>query len=321
VLSLYIDCKKTLALIYSYFKSNFNLRYKNFIDDSFKTLKDYNFSQLLNNVFLHELDLLIKKIISENTLGKISKKGAEFSLIQDKIIMFRGLSEVQSSLKLKLCKIPIKNYMDPRYSRLSYVRYANEFIIGVLGSYKKSCVVLNQIKHFLIKTLELSINHKNIFIKKFTEGVNFLGTSIITKKYKENPFSLLLYNNIKSRLVKVYSRIYFYLPISKLLNRLIICGYYIWNHKKKFATPTAMLSLVNQTHSKILLLYNSIIFYILSFYNVVDNRKFICNIVHDLKGSCALTLALKYKLRTSSKTYNIFGPKLVCPNTNNKLHI
>jgi hypothetical protein len=35
--------------------------------------------------------------------------------------------------------------------------------------------------------------------------------------------------------------------------------------------------------------------------------------VHGLKLSCARTLALKYKVRSASRTYRRFGGKLACP--------
>jgi len=79
--------------------------------------------------------------------------------------------------------------------------------------------------------------------------------------------------------------------------------------------------LINLDHADILRYYNSKIHGILSAYEFVSNRKSLGTVVHLLKHSCALTLALKYKLRTKAKVFRKFGPTLMDKKTNIKLFI
>jgi Type II intron maturase len=78
---------------------------------------------------------------------------------------------------------------------------------------------------------------------------------------------------------------------------------------------------INLDHSDILKFYNSKIQGILNYYSFVDNRKSLVTLVHGLKHSCALTLALKFKFRQRAKVFKKFGSHLECKETGTKLYI
>lgn len=59
----------------------------------------------------------------------------------------------------------------------------------------------------------------------------------------------------------------------------------------------------------------------MNYYHFADNRKSLGSIVHGLKLSCGLTLALKYKLRTLAKTFKKFKSLLKDPNSHVQLNI
>jgi len=85
--------------------------------------------------------------------------------------------------------------------------------------------------------------------------------------------------------------------------------------------PCGMRSLVNMAHRDILLLYNAVIHGILNYYRCADNRKSLGSIIHGLKMSCALTLALKFKLRTAAKAFKRFGGKLTFKTEKNSIDL
>lgn len=314
LLGNYITCSVTLALISSSFKTNAIIQGKNIIKDALGIS-----TKLITNIYLHELDLFIKKLLGFYIKNKTHQKKSNFNYIKYKIIKFYGLSEVQKSLKRLLDKHSTKKPNKKNLHQLVYVRYSNEFVIGVSGFHKSALILINQVKSFLINSLEL--NPKDILLKKFSQGVNFLNYFITNKKLKERPFYLLKYNNSKNSFIKNSYSLKLHLPIFKLLDQLATCGYYVWNRQKKRVMPTASLCLVNQKHNHIILLYNSIILDILSFYSIADNRKAVGSLIHGLKWSCNLTLALKHKLRTSAKTYKTFGAKLSCPDNHTYLYM
>lgn len=79
--------------------------------------------------------------------------------------------------------------------------------------------------------------------------------------------------------------------------------------------------MVNMDHADIVRYYNSITRGILGYYSFCDNHKSLGAIVHGLKHSCALTLALKYKLRHRSKVFKKFGSFLREPRSGIQLFI
>ena len=79
--------------------------------------------------------------------------------------------------------------------------------------------------------------------------------------------------------------------------------------------------MINLEHADILRFYNSIIRGNLNYYFFANNRKSLGSFIHGLKWSCARTLALKFKLRQSSKVFRKFGSKLKCPDTGLEIFI
>ena len=83
---------------------------------------------------------------------------------------------------------------------------------------------------------------------------------------------------------------------------------------------TGVGPLTNLEHRGILLHYNAVIRDLWKTYALADNRKSLGSLVHALKHSCALTLALKYKLRGRAKAFKKFGKELQCPDSGTKFY-
>lgn len=62
-------------------------------------------------------------------------------------------------------------------------------------------------------------------------------------------------------------------------------------------------------HADIIAYFNAVTRGILQYYTFVNNRRNLGVIVRYLHMSCARTLGLKYKLRTTAKVYKKFGSK------------
>lgn len=59
----------------------------------------------------------------------------------------------------------------------------------------------------------------------------------------------------------------------------------------------------------------------MNYYSFADNRTSLNNLVHALKRSCALTLALKYGLRTQAKVFKRYKNELISPSNQTKFWI
>ena len=103
----------------------------------------------------------------------------------------------------------------------------------------------------------------------------------------------------KIKLVSVYKDLYFR-------------GIVLKNKKKIQAT--ALVGIQNWEHYEILTFFNFKI-QLLKKRLIFLNKNKIKSFFYYIKMSCALTLALKYKLRTKAKVFKKFGSKLQCPKT------
>jgi hypothetical protein len=96
-------------------------------------------SALLCNIYYHQLDLEIARIKSEVNIG--SKK-------RDDITGIARTGGVGPGRRKQ-------NHQDPEYIRVRYVRFADEFLIGITGSKAIAQDILGRVKHFLVSNLKL----------------------------------------------------------------------------------------------------------------------------------------------------------------------
>lgn len=284
-----IQCDKTVALIKKSLKSPYTENEKT-IYLTRGTFQESPLSPLLCNIYLHELDQFIGKQILAFKKEKRKKN-----------IIF----DCCKKLKPDLCALAFKKRPNLMFNGLIYIRYADNFIIGVKGSLKDSKEIGKNITNFL-RECALKLNLDKLTITNFNrETVTFLDTHIL-KKHEAKKASKLNYKNDKSYGTKTTSKIIMRAPIKKLLERCILNGFF----KKRQSgaiVPTAVGRLVNMSHPDILQFYNQKIKGILAFYSFVDNAKRLRVVIHGLKYSCALTLALKLKIRYRAKVFKKFG--------------
>jgi hypothetical protein len=113
-----------------------------------------------------------------------------------------------------------------------------------------------------------------------------------------------------------------HVPIIQLYQRLISRGFFKHNNKNGGdIVPTALKAYQNHDHDHIIKSYNIVIRGLLSYYSPADNISALGKILHGLKRSCALTLALKYKLRTMAATFKKFGSRLTDPATKSSIYL
>lgn len=312
-----ISCAKFLALIKNSIKMSF-------VEDgtfkeSHKGLFQKNIiSPILNNVYLHELDVFMDRLCDEFTSGNQQRKSPAFRQIQYWIERKSNV-ERKKKLRKELRQVSSKDLFDSNFKRLYYIRYVDDFIVGVVGSRKDTVNIKKKVKRFLEENLKLILNDEKSRITHFSKTpISFLGTQIKGNWKMEKRVKLVRKDEI-SRKVKVTRRLALKAPIHDLFEKATVNGFF--KKKTRKFVPTKVGWLINLDHSDILGYYNFVIKGILNFYSFANNKKSLGSLVHGLKLSCALTLALKYKLRCASKVYRKFGGKLKCPDTGLELFI
>lgn len=137
-------------------------------------------SPILSNIYLNELDNYMKSFKTSFDIGIKRKQNAEYERLRSKV---RGLQkkidrayeqddfenmadlkEKIKALKQTLTQMPYSDPMDNEYKRLTYVRYADDFLIGVIGSKDDARFVKNEIANFLKKELNLELSMEKTLI-------------------------------------------------------------------------------------------------------------------------------------------------------------
>ena len=73
---------------------------------------------------------------------------------------------------------PSGDEMDGSYRRLKYIRYADDFILGVIGSKEDALRIKEDIKSFLSASLALELSEEKTLITHTGKSAKFLGYEI-----------------------------------------------------------------------------------------------------------------------------------------------
>ena len=118
-------------------------------------------SPLIANIVLHELDKFIEdELIPEYTQGIRRKFNPEYIRLSglERRARERGDWKTAKQLRKQYTKLPSRLPNDPGFRRLWYVRYADDFLLGLIGTKEEALTIKKRIKEFLKSIgLELSI--------------------------------------------------------------------------------------------------------------------------------------------------------------------
>jgi len=266
-------------------------------------------SPLLANVYLDKLDKHIEEIIWNNERTEITKK-LRFTPEYSKIITdIRKLeTKLQKSKSTKNKKILLQQIQDLRKLQsmtkvhdpktkpiqIHYVRYADDWIVGINGPINLSHNLRTNITRFLKDNLNMELSETKTKITNWrNKAVLFLGyeiridTTIKMTKLKH-------YKTNKPYIKRTTGHeIKFNVPIDKVISRLQIKDFCDHN-----GSPTSRPGWTIQTDTIIITGYNEILNGLLNYYGPANNLESLRRIQYILKYSCLKTLAHKHKCST-----------------------
>ncbi|WP_074736546.1 reverse transcriptase/maturase family protein, partial [Halobacillus karajensis] len=152
-------------------------------------------SPILSNIYLNELDTYIKEYRDQFNHGKKRRRNPKYRQlssertgIQKEINQAyeQGNNQAVDKLKKQLTQVEeallrtsYSNPMDSEYRRLSYVRYADDFLIGIIGSKKDAKQVRDDIATYLAEKLNLELSmEKTLITHASNKSAYFLGYEI-----------------------------------------------------------------------------------------------------------------------------------------------
>lgn len=145
-------------------------------------------SPLLANIYLNELDKFVEKKIAETNKGKEREINPEWKRRLDRAYRYRKRDNPQKARELeKEAKVlNSSNPMDPEFRRMKYVRYADDFVIGYIGTKEEAEQIKEQIRDFLKEELNLELSEdKTLITHAKSERARFLGYEVDTRSSQD----------------------------------------------------------------------------------------------------------------------------------------
>lgn len=294
-----ITCEKTLKLIKSGLKAGYIEFGELHNNLDIGTPQGSILSPLLCNIFLHKLDLFMESIKAEFNTGVKKKRSQEYMALANKCKYMR--SKGQDITKPELYHT-IRNKMlvtssmtkDDSYVRVNYLRYADDFIIGVEGSHKTAVAILERVQSFVTNQLGLKLNpDKTGIIKYSVEPIKFLGYKMMAphmrgiikpKEVLNAKFSTLKGTDSRTIVRRKKIRIRFHMDYEKVLkrletNRFIRKRTSHKEHEKLIFRGTFKGNLINLDHADIIMYYNSVMRGIYNYYDFTSNARNLANVM------------------------------------------
>lgn len=171
-------------------------------------------SPILCNILMNKFD----SFMSELTLG--FEKGKRHRINPE----WRRLSRTGLLKVVHSRDISSRMHIDPNYKRLKYVRYADDFLVGVIGSRQDCLLLIDKINTFLTSELLLNLNlDKTKVTHARADMAHFLGTNIRITPLDKRPFRTV-HRGDQTYLLKSATRPQLLAPIGKIVDRLTAKG-------------------------------------------------------------------------------------------------
>jgi group II intron reverse transcriptase/maturase len=265
-------------------------------------------SPLLANTYLNELDIYMEQYKAKFDKGEENKSNAEYMRAYSRLNKLRiknrkkwqtldekGKAEAlrkQKRLRGVMQALPSRVSINPDYRRLQYCRYADDFIISVIGSKEDASVIKSDIKQFLAETLKLTMSDEKTKITHCKDKARFLGYDITTMRnivFRRDKNGTV--NRTGSGMIALY------VPYEKWRDKLleynamsvnVVDGVEKWK-------PCHRGFLVNAPNIAIIQKYNSEIRGLYNYYRLAHNASVISKFAYIMEYSMYKTLAGKYK--------------------------
>ena len=266
-------------------------------------------SPVLANVYLHEFDKFMEDYAQTFNQGKKKKINPEYNKALKRASYYRRKGKekwfdltpeerIERTKKLKALEALQRELtpalpMDEAYKRIQYVRYADDFIIGVIGSKKDAEQIKWDVGKFLKDKLDLEMSDTKTKVTHTGDRAQFLGYDITVSRSQDLKKSASGYK-IRSNTGVVKLLVPREKWVEKLLEYKAIKIKINENGKEKFVALHRG-KLVNQKDIEILTKYNAEVRGLYNYYAIASDSFKIGKFANVMKYSMYKTFACKYK--------------------------
>ena len=259
-------------------------------------------SPVVSNIYLSELDEFMENYKADfDTTEKHRKVSKEYASAQRRLrIKKKRLSESDDhktavrefkQVQREYVKIPCFPVIDPSYRRIQYNRYADDFVVGIIGSKADAEKVKQDIMVFLRDTLKLTLSEEKTKVTHSGDLIRYLGYDFTISRES----SVKRINGALQRCW--YGKVRLYVPHDKWVGKL---RQYKALRIVKDADGNERWKaihrgfLINHTEVDIIMKFNSEIRGLYNFYRLAHNVSVLNDFYYIMKGSLLRTLASKF---------------------------
>ncbi len=245
-------------------------------------------SPILANIYLHELDTFMEDMICQFNKGERRKDNPDYKkLCRQMIIINRELRELRQKFKegkplndarkeilrerreiqKKMRVINSRLHVDSKYRRLRYVRYADDFIIGVIGTRKEAESVMLQVKEYINNVLLLEVSEEKTCIADANDGVRFLGYDI--KTYTSTKTTKIAWGKGTCNRRTISEKMQLHIPSEKMFQYASKNGY----GDMAIFRPKSRPALLRRSDVEILMTYNAEMRGLANYYSLAQGYK------------------------------------------------
>jgi group II intron reverse transcriptase/maturase len=285
-------------------------------------------SPILANIYLSQLDRFIEEYKQNFDKGNSKHRvlNRAYSRLQSKYMYesskFKKLksqlspaecAKISKQLrKIQMEKLATPYYpaIEPDFRRIQYNRYADDFLIGVIGSREDAQQVKADVKRFLQEKLNLVMSEEKTKITHSSELVRYLGYDLTVSRDKS------FKRNENGALIRVhYGKVQLYLPKEKWIDKLREYKAFKIKKDENGAEKWKALHrgiLMDKSEVEIISKYNVEIRGIYNFYRLAQNVSVLGKFRGIMKSSMLKTFAAKHnssieKIKAGRMKNGLFG--------------
>ena len=272
-------------------------------------------SPILANIYLDKLDKYVKEYIRHFDKGTKRRPGKESNdLANERKRTVRKLKKVKDgtekaalvarlkAIEQERAAFPNGDEMDGSYRRLKYIRYADDFILGVIGSKEDARRIKEDIKSFLSESLALELSEEKTLITHTSKSAKFLGYEITVTRDNHQR------RDVQGRLRRTYGkRVRLNVSMATLRDKLLEYGVMEikLRNGKEVWKPKCRSGLIFNDDLEILDRYNRETVGFCNYYLIANNCVVLHNFRYIMEYSMYKTFAGKYRstVRKINKKY------------------
>lgn len=260
-------------------------------------------SPIFANIYLHELDKFVVNLAKDFDKPKEKKFTPEYQKIASKLEYIRKrlktaegdekseLLNRRETLRKELLKTPCKSQTD---KKLKYVRYADDFLIGVNGS-KEDCVqIKRQLSEFIAETLKMELSEEKTLVTHSNQYARFLGYDVRIRRNGE-----IKHGGPGNRTKRTLNgMVELCAPLQDKIMRFLFDHKIIRQTGDGRIKPERRKTLLRCTDLEIVSAYNAELRGICNYYSIASNFNKLDYFAYLMEYSCLKTLAGKHKCKT-----------------------